>query len=774
MRCNPTRWLWGILPVAVWAWITVLGEHARIEADLKERAEGALRAAGSGWALTGFDGRDGLLTGRAEDDAEPPKAVEIARKVWGVRVVEGRTELIEKIENYMWSAALTDGRIRLSGYVPNEDMRKQVVALVGQSLPKLPADDQMRLGRGAPPKEVWLSGIGFGLKQLASLKRGTVELNNTALSVSGEAGDFPSYKGVKKALQSLPKGVKLVSEKVTPPVVSPFTWAAKLGAGQLALSGYVPSEKLREDIFAQVKKSFPKLAIVDRMEIADGAPGAWAATAAASLAGLALLTEGSAEISGERAKLSGEAGDEQAANAARAAFRKDPGRGMTLTDAITFKKPAVAVLSPYVTTVAATPAAVTLSGAVPSEAARSATIEDVKARLPGRAIEDRMTVADGAPEGWQTCLGAGLSGIGRLGAGKVAMTDKQLAVSGQSDDETLAKSIAGDVRAGAGKACDANVDIAVATGPEPYLTWRAVLMPGSDVVLEGDVPDAAARAELMRSAGSLFPGVRIVDRMTVASGRSARWLKVADLGLKSLARLRRGEAVLSAQQLTVRGEAADAVIAAGIKEQLSRDVATGYSGRDAIEVRSDAMIWAEAEAKRKAEADLAAAEAKRKADAQKAAEEAEAKRKADAVAAAKQKAAQASAAEQEARKKEAQKCQDLLRSAAAEGVIAFGRASADLDGKSLPTLNQLARIANACPSFKIEIEGHTDAEGTDERNQRLSDRRAKSVADYLVAQGVAADRLTSVGYGSKRPVAPNDTAENRAKNRRIEFGVLAN
>ena len=75
------------------------------------------------------------------------------------------------------------------------------------------------------------------------------------------------------------------------------------------------------------------------------------------------------------------------------------------------------------------------------------------------------------------------------------------------------------------------------------------------------------------------------------------------------------------------------------------------------------------------------------------------------------------------------------------------------------------------PLCLIEIEGHTDAEGTPERNARLSRRRAEAVAEYLAEAGVDAQKLSAVGYGETRPVAPNDTPANRARNRRIEFAV---
>lgn len=69
----------------------------------------------------------------------------------------------------------------------------------------------------------------------------------------------------------------------------------------------------------------------------------------------------------------------------------------------------------------------------------------------------------------------------------------------------------------------------------------------------------------------------------------------------------------------------------------------------------------------------------------------------------------------------------------------------------------------------VMIEGHTDSVGSNEMNLGLSKRRAKAVEKYLIAKGIAAARLRSEGYGYHRPVAPNDTVLNRAKNRRTEF-----
>jgi outer membrane protein OmpA-like peptidoglycan-associated protein len=73
------------------------------------------------------------------------------------------------------------------------------------------------------------------------------------------------------------------------------------------------------------------------------------------------------------------------------------------------------------------------------------------------------------------------------------------------------------------------------------------------------------------------------------------------------------------------------------------------------------------------------------------------------------------------------------------------------------------------PKFEVEISGHTDSRGSNASNQRLSEARANSVKDWLVAKGIDGNRITTVGYGEDKPLVPNDSPDNMLKNRRIEF-----
>lgn len=105
--------------------------------------------------------------------------------------------------------------------------------------------------------------------------------------------------------------------------------------------------------------------------------------------------------------------------------------------------------------------------------------------------------------------------------------------------------------------------------------------------------------------------------------------------------------------------------------------------------------------------------------------------------------------------------------------IQFDVNKATIKAESEVKLNNVLAILNAYPAVKVKIGGYTDSDGDDKKNMKLSDERAKSVRDWLVGKGIAAERLDPEGYGEQHPVAPNDTPENKAKNRRISFSVRA-
>lgn len=118
-----------------------------------------------------------------------------------------------------------------------------------------------------------------------------------------------------------------------------------------------------------------------------------------------------------------------------------------------------------------------------------------------------------------------------------------------------------------------------------------------------------------------------------------------------------------------------------------------------------------------------------------------------------------------------EKPQEIKQTLVLRGVN-FKTASAELLEESYYVLEQVYNSLEAYPNLKIEIGGHTDDQGSDDYNLALSYDRAKAVRSYLVLRGISEDRVVARGYGEQRPVAPNTTAEGRAKNRRVEVVPL--
>ena len=105
------------------------------------------------------------------------------------------------------------------------------------------------------------------------------------------------------------------------------------------------------------------------------------------------------------------------------------------------------------------------------------------------------------------------------------------------------------------------------------------------------------------------------------------------------------------------------------------------------------------------------------------------------------------------------------------GAINFESGSATLLRSSQPILHFFANVFEHCQEFTIAVAGHTDATGNANYNQALSQKRAASVAKYLTKIGVPGERLRVIGYGESKPIASNDTALKRSRNRRIEFSI---
>ncbi|MFC0241383.1 OmpA family protein [Rhodopseudomonas telluris] len=296
---------------------------------------------------------------------------------------------------------------------------------------------------------------------------------------------------------------------------------------------------------------------------------------------------------------------------------------------------------------------------------------------------------------------------------------------------------------------------------------------GRDVLLPEDL--GAKRAALSEQILQV-KGVRLVSEVEELSGPA--------LAAKTIAKLQADAAAKAEAEAKAKAEAEarDAVekaaSAAAAKEAAAKAAKHAKAKADAEAKEAAAKAAAEAAAreaasKEAAEQEASAKEAAAKEAAAKAANTEEAKHAAVAPATAPAVAAatRTANADDTASIPSLQACQSRLSAVVAAQKINFERGSAEIAQASLPVLKQLAEVIAHCPAATIEVAGHTDAAGKKAANEALSKRRAEAVADSLTKAGVGSAKLTAVGYGASKPLAANDNAEGRAKNRRIEFVV---
>lgn len=105
--------------------------------------------------------------------------------------------------------------------------------------------------------------------------------------------------------------------------------------------------------------------------------------------------------------------------------------------------------------------------------------------------------------------------------------------------------------------------------------------------------------------------------------------------------------------------------------------------------------------------------------------------------------------------------------------VFFDTNKATIKPVSFPLLDDVASALRDNPKIKVEVQGHTDSQGNDAFNKKLSQNRAESVRAYLIKKGIASDRMDPKGYGEDQPLEDNRTADGRAKNRRVEFVITA-
>lgn len=525
------------------------------------------------------------------------------------------------------------------------------------------------------------------------------------------AGEAPSPEARERALAGVAgtSGIRRVSNRMTVlPEAKPFVFTAMRDGAKVSLTGAIPPGAAGDALKEAAAKALPGIGIVNELKPARGAPDGFVDLAAFGLAGLAGLDQGTLTLSDRSLSLTGRALDARRYSEIRARLASLPA-GAALAKGLAPGDILPPLAKPFRFAVERGAGGITLSGVVPSEAARDALA--AAARSLGGAITDALQLADGAPAGdWSAAASLLVRTFRKLETGKATLTDDKIVISGKGAGAVTEEDIRADLRAlppGFTLASAAIESRAI----RPY-TFGATRGEGV-LTLSGYVPDEKTRAEILDLVRRYFEGDRIEDRLAEGLGEPKDFATIVKAGLQALSRLAPGGALtLSDGAAALKGLALFDAARDEIAAEFRRLMPQGFQGGvDIATAPPPPPIESPSE------------------------------------------------------------CQVLYKDALARGTIRFRSGAADLSDESRGLLDRLAWVTFRCVNARVEIGGHTDTDGNPQSNAELSRRRAEAVAGYLVRAGVGVDRLEAVGYGQTVPVAPNDTAENKAKNRRIEFLV---
>lgn len=322
MACNPGRWAWGLVPLALVTALAAFGARNGVESDLVDRSTAALRKAGFYWALASFEGRNATLQGISFSGKDRDGALDTLKNVWGVRSVIDDVQVIATPETYTWLAVKKEKRIQLRGYVPTEDDRRTILGFIKAAFPDYEVDDKMVLAGGAPPREQWLGSVSYALVQLSQLDLGNVRLDGLKFILDGTAATTEAYRKVNAALaEQAPAGLVVDRVSLKPPVVTPYEWRAKYVGPNISFEGYVPNESAMTFILDRTRNLFPGVKVDHTMELASGAPESWVWAVSASLTQLSRLQSGRIKIKDSVLEFEGVASSEVTAKHVTASVR---------------------------------------------------------------------------------------------------------------------------------------------------------------------------------------------------------------------------------------------------------------------------------------------------------------------------------------------------------------------------------------------------------------------------------------------------------------------
>lgn len=546
--CNWKKWIWpGIFAVVILTALSTWFKADVVEKDLTAKALEGLNAEHS-WADVSLDGRDLTLKGTAPSPEAAKDALKIADNSYDVRIVSDASDLLSIASPFALEAEKAGGKVLLTGNVPSDDIRAEIIELAQSVAPEAAVEDQMILARGA--SEEFSDLANFSIGQLSGLTSGVASISDADVSIKGIASSFDTYdEAISNLAGTLPAGGNLVAAEITAPTASPYELMADYDGSTVTLSGFAPSGDARSAIEASVKEQLPEATVTNNVRIAEGAPANLVDAAKYATGFFSTFSQGRASFSDNALSISGVS---KSSSEYEAAIANLP--NLTSGFEIAENNIQPIGISPYNWGAKQDGNIVLLSGYAPSVDMRDRIEENAKANFPSATIDNQLEIAGGETAQYEPATGYGLKMLQNFTGGEASMIDNNLSIKGRA--KTL-----DDYDAAIGSAGDAPDGLVVSSNVLPPIVkpYRfSAVKADSKITLSGYVQNENARATALSIAKQSNVGFEIVDELKLADGvpEGITWATATGYGLRQLGTLDQGSISIVDGDYAISGSAA--------------------------------------------------------------------------------------------------------------------------------------------------------------------------------------------------------------------------
>ena len=333
-----------------------------------------------------------------------------------------------RAEPFVWSASFDGAAVTIAGYVPNDVVKETLVAAAKAALPSATVTDETTIASGEP--DGFAEAASFAINALGRLREGGVMLDGLTLDMAGEARSVEDYQAVVDGVGgTLPKGLVLVANEITPAFVEPYGWSGRKEGDSVVMTGYVPSLAGREEVTEAAASAFAGLSVTSDIKVAAGEPKMdWIGAVKFAMTQLAALERGTVELGDKSYAIEGEARDSDAFAALLAANERTLPASLELAKADVSPPKA----SPYTFAVIRGDDNVVLTGFAPTESDKAGLVEMAGNVFGGAKVVDRIAFGSGAPPDFVAAASAAMDAAARLAGGRAEMVNTRVKVSGET------------------------------------------------------------------------------------------------------------------------------------------------------------------------------------------------------------------------------------------------------------------------------------------------------------------------------------------------------